>query len=495
MLSTRQLEALLQVYQDRMQAVTDAYLKAMGEHLRDIGSLAPTDVHRLTELKRVGANARKIRREVAKAASISTKELERVFRDIAENNEDFAKTWFAEDSAPKVKGAPQRSAPIERILKAQLRITAGEMKNLSRTTIETTRYREAVDLAVQTVQAGVTDYRSAIREAMKRAAVDGLRVKYPSGTVRRLDTAMRQNVLDGVRAVNRDILTQLGKEYGADGVEISAHELCAEDHLPYQGRQFRQKDFDALQASLDRPFGQWNCKHTIFPIIYGVSQPAHSPEELAEINRGSARRIEIDGKKLTRYEWTQEQRKIETAVRRQKDVANLAKASGDGVARREAQSKINALMDRYDRITEGAGLETDYKRMYVAGFRSVSADPNLTFIRNDAKIKAASDLPKVLRGLPDEVTKATAEVELPIVHGVVPAGVSISSVTVIAGAGTKTPIRDLRRLYASYPDYGAASSWQKKSGVVNTDNFVYELHWYEANGQVPPNEIKTKGVR
>ena len=93
-------------------------------------------------------------------------------------------------------------------------------------------YRDAVDVAITSVQAGVTDYNSAIRRTMKTAAQDGLRVKYPnSGLTRRLDSAVRQNVLDGVRAVNNDVLRQLGNEYGADGVEISAHALCATDHL------------------------------------------------------------------------------------------------------------------------------------------------------------------------------------------------------------------------------------------------------------------------
>lgn len=495
MLSERQLEALLKLYQDRMQAVTDEYLRLMGEHLRDMGSLSPTDVHRLKELKRVGTNVRRMKREIARAANISVKDLEKTFRAVAESDEQFAAQWFTEAYDAPVKGAAQASKPIERILKAQLRVTAQAFKNLSQTTILSESYRSAVDVAVQTVQAGAVDYRSAIRAAMKKAAVDGLRVKYPSGASRRLDTAVRQNVLDGVRALNNDILRQLGKEYGADGVEISAHYLCAEDHLPYQGRQFSQKEFDALQARLDRPFGMWNCKHTIFPVILGVSEPAHSDRELEEINRNSSRRIDIGGRSLSRYEWTQEQRKIETAVRAQKDIANLAKASGDDVARREAQSKINALMDRYDRITEAAGLETDYKRMYVAGFRSVSADPNLTFIRNDAKIKAASDLPKVLRGLPDEVTKATADVSFDIVRGIIPKGVPVSAVVVMAGKDTSTPIRDLKRLYATYSDYGMASNWQKKSGSVMTSNFAYELHWYEANGLVPPNEIKVKRVK
>ena len=75
MLSERQLDALLKLYQDRMQAVTDEYLRLMGEHLRDMGSLSPTDVHRLKELRRVGANVKRMKREIAKTANISVKDL------------------------------------------------------------------------------------------------------------------------------------------------------------------------------------------------------------------------------------------------------------------------------------------------------------------------------------------------------------------------------------------------------------------------------------
>lgn len=206
-------------------------------------------------------------------------------------------------------------------------------------------------------------------------------MQYPSGLTRRLDSAVRQNVLDGVRSLNNDILDQLGNEYGADGMELSAHALCAEDHLPYQGRQFSRKAFEQLQASLPRPIGMWNCKHTIFPVVLGLSEPAHSPEELAAYARNSREAIEIDGRVKTRYEWTQEQRRTETAIRRQKDVANLAKASGDDVLRREAQSHINTLQEHYARISAGAGLAQQPERAAVAGFRRVKTAAELALSR------------------------------------------------------------------------------------------------------------------
>lgn len=383
MLSERQLEALLVLFEERMQDITAEYLTAMGKHLRDIGSLKASDIHRLTEMKRVGLNAKRIKREIAKAANMSVADLDRVFRAVAESDARFAEQWFATDYVPAVKGLPKLSKPIERLLKAQLRITAQAFKNLSQTTIETKRYRKAVDEAISAVQSGVTDYNSAIRRAMKTAAQDGLRVRYPnSGMTRRLDSAIRQNVLDGVRAINNDVLRQLGNEYGADGIEISAHALCATDHLPYQGLQFSNRDFEELQNSLGRPFGAWNCKHTMFPIILGVSAPAHDADELRMYRENSTAEIEIDGRTMSRYEWSQEQRRIETAVRAQKDIAIAAKASGDDVARREAQSKINALQEKYEKVSNAAGLDLQRDRMRVAGFRAVKTIDQL---KNPAK--------------------------------------------------------------------------------------------------------------
>ena len=368
MLSERQLEAILEVFRHRAQAVTEEYLIRMGQHLRDIGTLAPSDVNRLIELKRMNYNLEQIKREIGKAANVSLKDVEKVFEAVAESDMRFAEKVFAADHTPSIKANPA----LERILKAQAKITKQTLANLSQTTILADGYKNAVDVAVQTVQMGITDYNSAIRRAMKAAAGDGLRVKYPnSGISRRLDSAVRMNVLDGIRAINQDVMRQVGKEFGADGIELSAHMLCAEDHLPYQGTQMSNKEFDRLQNRLDRPFGMWNCRHTWHPILMGISQPAYTPEELADFKRNSRERIEIDGIIKSRYEWTQEQRRIETAIRQQKDIAISAKASGDMVTRRECAAVIRALDKYYGKITDAAGLLAKPERMRVAGFRAV----------------------------------------------------------------------------------------------------------------------------
>jgi hypothetical protein len=161
-------------------------------------------------------------------------------------------------------------------------------------------------------------------------------------------------------------------------VEISAHALCAEDHIPYQGHQYSNKEFEHLQNTiLDRPLGMWNCRHTWHYILLGISPPRYTDAELAEYKRKSRERIEIDGITKSRYEWTQEQRRIETAIRYQKDIAVAARASGDMVARRECAYMIRELDKYYQKISNEAGLIIRLDKMRVSGFAAVKPEDEL----------------------------------------------------------------------------------------------------------------------
>ena len=179
------------------------------------------------------------------------------------------------------------------------------------------------------------------------------------------------NVLDGVRHLNQSIMEEVGRQFGANGVEIDAHMLCAEDHLPYQGQQFTNEEFEQIQDSLDRPFGEWNCRHSWHGIILGVSPPTYTPDQLEKMHRYSTEQITVDGRTKTRYQWSQEMRRCETAVRQQKDAANLARATGDDALRRHCQGIILELNKYYEQLADKVGIGPEFQRTYVPGFRDV----------------------------------------------------------------------------------------------------------------------------
>lgn len=365
-----QFDALIKIFQARMQKVTDEYLTRMGQQIKEIGEIIPSAQTRLVQLKKLDANIAYIQREIAYAADASIEDVARIFEAIAKDNARFAAAYF---------GAGVSTETLMQSVQAQFLVTAGEMANLSRTTVVSDLYKRIIDWGIQAAQAGVEDYKSAMRRALREAAAEGLRIKrpgrayegprvqYASGRTMRLDSAVRMNVLDGIRALNQANMDAIGNVFGADGVELSAHPMCAEDHLPYQGRQFTNAEFAELQDTLEReharPIGMWNCRHIAYPIILGVSRPAYSAQQLEEFKSNSTQKIEIDGVERSRYEWTQEQRRVETAVRYKQDAITLAKAAGDDVLVRDAKRKIRALDSYYDKISEAAGTPRRRDRM------------------------------------------------------------------------------------------------------------------------------------
>lgn len=378
--SERQLQKLLDAYDRAMGRLNDQYLRAMGEHIRDIGTMWPSDVHRLQQIRRMNKNLRQLQRRIGVAAGRTESEIGRIFQKIAEEDVRMQQ---------KILGVPdvlriENNKPLQRILQAQARETAERMRNLSNTTVVSKYYRDAVDEAVTAVQSGVEDYNTAIRRVIREAGEHGMRVTeegtrkvdYESGWSRRLDTAARMNVLDGVRHLNQSIMEEVSRQFGANGVEIDAHMLCAEDHLPYQGGQYSNDEFEEIQDSLGRPFGEWNCRHSWHGIILGVSPPTYTPDQLDQMQRYSTEMITIDGRTKTRYQWSQEMRRMETAVRQQKDTANLARATGDDKLRLRCQGTILQLNQKYEALANKAGLQPEFQRTYVAGFKDAKM-PNM----------------------------------------------------------------------------------------------------------------------
>ncbi len=77
------------------------------------------------------------------------------------------------------------------------------------------------------------------------------------------------------------------------------------------------------------------------------------------------------------------------------------------------------------------------------------------------------------------------------VPGVVPKGVTLTKVRSIAGGETITDFRDAQYFSSTYG--GSAAEWSKRAGILETNNYVYDIHWNEWNGL--QFETKVKGVR
>ena len=144
-------------------------------------------------------------------------------------------------------------------------------------------------------------------------------------------------------------------------------------------------------------------------------------------------------------------------------------------------------------ITDRELTEKEFDAHFERGF-NYEEDENLKFIENDAKMKAESGLPKKVN-VANEYLPYTLGPVGEEFKGVVPYGVELTNVYIMAGEGTSTPLRDVKRLYFTYPEYGDAAGWTKKSGTAYGKHFHYVIHWYENSGISPEESFKLKGKK
>lgn len=387
----KKLELLLERFYQRYNKYNTKVLEKMGDAIKKFDGISPTVAHQIAQELKYGTDIDDLMAELSELSGKSIKDIEEAFGLVAEENVAFAEVYAKaknmefidykdNDQLKKlVKGiAKETNATFKNISRAKaigfvLKDENGNkiFKNLKKT------YNDLIDEAVFNVETGITDYQSAMRGVMKQLADSGVKIHeekvgYKNGYNVRIDSAVRQNVLTGIRQVNLEVQKQVGRDFGADGVEISAHSPCAEDHLPIQGKQYSNAEFKKLNASLERPIGEYNCRHFVFSIVLGVNQPSYSNKMLNRMNRESQSIIEYEGQKYTAYEATQVQRKLETAIRKEKDRQIIARASGDKDGVGIAQSNITTLTHKYNDFSKNAGLDTYKNRLSVSGYKRVN---------------------------------------------------------------------------------------------------------------------------
>ena len=388
----KKLELLLERFYNRFNQYNTKVLEKLGEAIKKFDGVSPSMAHKIAQELKYGTDIDDLMAELSRLSGKSIKDIEEAFDLVAKENVAFAEVYAKAKNMEFVDY--KDNDQLKRLVKGIAGETNATFKNISKTraigfvlkdkygkkifkNLKDT-YIDLIDEAVFNVEIGITDYQSAMRGVIKQLADSGVKIHeekvgYPSGYNRRIDSSVRQNVLTGVRKVNITTQKIVGRQYGADGIEISAHSPCAEDHLFLQGKQFSNKEFKKLNASLERPIGEYNCRHFVFSIVLGVNQPSYSQKMLNQMNRESQSIIEYEGKKYTAYEATQVQRKLETEIRKQKDQQIIARASGNKELVGQSQNKIRQLTSKYNNFSKNAGLDTYKKRLSVSGYKRVNA--------------------------------------------------------------------------------------------------------------------------
>lgn len=523
MLNEDQLNKLPERITQRLEKVNRHFLELVGKRIQEIGRMSATDIHRIDMMKQVGADMELIKAELAQITGKNAAEIEEIFHIAAKDSVEFSKTIAGDAFIPY-----EENEQLQRYVQALAEQSAKDYVNMSQNTAflamqggkkvltsMARRYTDIIDEAILAVTSGQTDFYSAMRRSIKEMADSGIRTKYSplkgtagpaadyaTGYSRRLDTAVRQNILWGVKQCSQGIQDRVGNSYGADGYEIDYHSNPRPSHAKMGGKQYHKGKGITINGKYFPPFSQvedllddYGCLHRKWPIICGVSVPTHDDEELAELKKLDNVKIEFEGEEFTRYEMSQIQRKIETRIRHAKDRQIIAAAAGDDELRRKEQEKINLLKSKYVKVSAAAGLPTKMERMSVRGYHRVKTVDELKkkggkVLQKDGdggKIKML----KVLKGLGAAAKNYPVKLADSNQHARLAKNQTIKGKT-FAGKGTSVEIRERFRLESDYSV--PAEEWEKVSGkgylIVNGKRRYAELHWYEADGEIYEMKVK-----
>lgn len=398
MLTPQQLQSLPKPLTDIYEELSEFVLRDIARRIAGAAKITDTAEYQLYRARALGMSTKKITEKIAKINGVSEDKIRDLILDAAQKSNEFDARMLTGNDGSAIPLSENKQ--LQKLMSAQITQTNGTCKNLTGTlgfaernadgqvvySSLTDFLRHQMDMAQMKVAAGVTDYNTAIRQACNALAESGLRtVYYASGRSDRIEVAVRRAVMTSVSQITQKISEQNAAEFGADGWEISAHMGARPSHAIYQGRQYPQSQYETIVLPL---INDYNCRHSAYPIIMGVTKPSYTEEQLQALDPPP---FTYEGKRYTAYEAQQQMRKMERSMRKQKDRCVVADAVGDKDAFTAASIKLRRQKDYYEDFCKAAGTYTEYERTFVSGYNRQLAAKTGAVTRKQNALKNAQE--------------------------------------------------------------------------------------------------------
>ena len=382
------LEALPEEIAELFRGLEDTLLADICSRLKT-GTVGETTVLDIKALRSHGIDLKEIEKAISETSGISEKKLKKLLEEVVEKNQQYYNEVITLADVTKPETLVNASD-----IDAIKRQTLQEMRNITRTmafVVDAGRtilkpqkaITWALDAALLQVQSGAVSYNTAIANAVKQLADSGLRmVDYESGRSDQVDVAARRAVMTGVNQINQKYAEQSTEYLETDLVETSAHigarniGNVPENHEMWQGKWYRWSEkpqtstgeypdfIETTGYGTGAGLGGWNCRHTFYPVVEGVSEATYSQSDL-DAMKGENRKFKFDGQEYDGYTATQEQRSIERTIRKLKREKTAYNAAGLRDKELAVSIRIKRLSAKYKAFSRAAGLPEQRERMKV----------------------------------------------------------------------------------------------------------------------------------
>lgn len=367
------------------EPIIEELLKDISRRIKKAGAITDTAEYEIYRAHALGESKEAMAEAIARQLEISEEVIDSLLDYVVDNSARFEDSEYLQ----------QLSEGYAEVMKTR---TAEQLKNLWATTPDgktvpiQDAYAKALDFAFRQTATGALDLNTAIRRAVGPLAKRGLRtIEQKNGRSVGIEYACRRYLMDQMGALDNAIQQQNHDRLGCDGWEVSAHAACAPDHEPIQGRQFTDEEFEALNASLQRPIGRLNCRHVADPVLIGVDTPVYSDEELTQMAADNEKGVTYNGKHYTLYQAGQEQAAIENAIRQMRRQVLADEESGSDDLQKH-QIRLRVLQSEYSRFCSATGRRTRTERLYTAGFGRSQASKAVWTYRKDAQTRQLQKL-------------------------------------------------------------------------------------------------------
>lgn len=373
---------IVSIYQD----LEDWIIEDISRRIAKAGTITDTAKWQLERSKEFGMAEATLKEKIKETLKLSNKAIDKIFQEAMLSSIKQDNVIYEQAKLTPIH--LQDNKQLQDYLSAAIKQTKGELKNISGTLGFCVRgingkvlnkkltkvYIDTMDFVQMQVSSGVCDYITAVREAVKKIANSGIRtINYETGWHNRVDVAVRRATLTGVNQMAQkqtelmhDEIVPKNEQY----VEVTAHAGARPEHAKWQGKVYKVVGSSKVYPNLEKAtgygtgpgLGGWNCRHSFFPFIPGISSPTYSKEQLKNIDPAS---FKYNGKTYTHYEATQEQRKMETKIRATKREIIGYNAAGDREAFTNASIKLQQQKKAYKAFSKAAGIRIKPERHQV----------------------------------------------------------------------------------------------------------------------------------
>lgn len=469
------LEKLFYEQQDRI-------FSDIVRRIKKTGKITSTADYQINRLQILGDSSEFIEQEIKRLAGLTGPEIWELYDQVA--NWEYVRN---KDVYEQVNGnfiPLEDNEQVQQWSQAIVKQTKNEIKNIAQSLGMTVDvgggrmaftplaeyYQKYLDRACLDVVTGAFDYNTVLRRVIKEMTASGLQtIDYASGWKNKAPVAVRRAVMTGVSQLSAKINERVAKDLDTDTYEVSWHSGHRPSHW-WGGRVYTYRELEDIcgLGSGDGLCG-WNCRHSYYAFIPGVSVRTYTDGQLAELEAKEQEVHTWHGKEYNAYQASQQQRRMETKMRAQRaEVKGLQRGDGSKDDIMAAKSQYLNTLHQYQAFSKKMGLPEQMERVYMDGLGRVASGRIPKSIGNASRVS--------------NVKKATAA--------------NIITVHPVYGMDTATAINIQKNLKKSVTGKGVLDYIVKNNttiDVIYNDNQIVEMALEGLHGRAIGNHIYING--